>query len=288
MWLFYAILCALSDSLASLFNKKLVSKKQDAFSISTFIHGFGSVIIVLVALMTSENLLKLPGNAVWLILLTAAFVAAAGVILLLSLKKGDLSLIAPIQTITPLIILVIAIFFLSEAPKPIGLLGIIMIILGGIILDKDPKESLKSIMSRIVSYKPALLAVAAAGLYALASVFDKAGLKLVTIGVWFFYVYLFTFLLLLPIVLVKKRREFVNLKKNKALIVGTTIFSVAAIYLQLLALKSAMVTYVLSIKRLSSVFAVLLAYLFLNEKRALLRFRGAIIMVIGAILIGLS
>ena len=288
MWILYSVLCALSDSLASLFNKQLVSKKQDAFSVSVFIHGFGAITMFAIALVTSEQLLKLPINALILLIFTAASAAAAGVILLLALKKGDLSLIAPIQTITPLLILVIAIFFLNETPRPIGLLGIVLIVIGGVLLDKSPKEGFRSIMVRIVTYKPALLSVAAAALFALASVFDKSGLKLVSVGVWIFYVYFFVFLLILPIVIVKKRKEFVKLKDHKVLILSSSFFSVSAIYLQLLALKTALVTYVLSIKRLSSVFAVVLAYLVLNEKKALPRLKGAILMVAGAVLIGLS
>lgn len=288
MWLFYSFICAISDSFASLFNKKLVSKKQDPFSVSVFIHAFGSIAMLTIAIITSEKILSLSANAFWFMLLTSIFVAAAGVILLMSLRKGDLSLIAPIQTITPLLILIIAIFFLAETPKPIGLIGIFLIIFGGIILDKDPKESIGSIFSRIVSYKPALLGVLAASLYAFASVFDKAGLKLVTVGVWVLYVYFFVFLLLLPVVILKRRKQFLNLRRDKKLILGSSIFSVAAVYFQLLALQTALVTYVLSIKRLSSVFAVLLAYLFLNEKNALSRIKGAVVMVVGAILIGLS
>jgi uncharacterized membrane protein len=288
MWIIYSVLCAFSDSLASLFNKQLVAKKQDAFSISVFIHGFGAITMLVIGIITSEKLLGLPLNALLLLIATAASAAAAGVILLLALKKGDLSLIAPIQTITPLLILIIAIFFLDETPKPIGLLGIMLVVIGGILLDKSPKESFRSIMIRIVTYKPALLGVAAAALYALASVFDKGGLKLVSVGVWIFYVYFFVFLFVLPFVLIKKRKEFIKLKQQKALVLSSSVFSVAAIYLQLLALKTALVTYVLSIKRLSSVFAVVLAYIVLNEKKALFRLKGAVLMVVGAILIGIS
>jgi len=288
MWIIYSVLCALSDSIASLTNKKLVTNKHDPLAVSLFIHGFGAISMLIVGLVIGEKILSLTPMALFLLLLTAASAALAGVILLYSLRKGDLSLIAPIQTITPLLILIIAIFFLNETPKPIGLLGIFLVVIGGIYLDKNPKEKLRSIMIRIVSYKPAMLAVAAAALYALASVFDKGGLEIVSVGVWIIYVYFFIFLFLLPVVLLKKRKEFEKLKNDKALIMASSIFSVAAIYLQLLALKTAMVTYVLSIKRLSSVFAVVLAYVFLNEKRALYRLRGAVIMVVGAILIGIS
>ena len=48
------------------------------------------------------------------------------------------------------------------------------------------------------------------------------------------------------------------------------------------------VTYVMSIKRLSTVFTVLIAIFIIKERHALRRLRGTIIMVIGAILIGLS
>jgi drug/metabolite transporter (DMT)-like permease len=288
MWIVYSVLCALSDSIASLTNKKLVSKKHDPLALSLFIHGFGAVSMLLIGLFIGDKILSLNVKAFLLLIITAASAAAAGVILLYSLRKGDLSLIAPIQTITPLLILIIAIFFLHETPKPIGLLGIFLVVLGGIYLDKDPKEKLSSIMRRIVTYKPALLGVAAAALYALASVFDKEGLQLVTVGVWIIYVYFFIFLFILPIVAIKRRSEFVKLQNHKALLLSSSIFSVAAIYLQLLALRTAMVTYVLSIKRLSSVFAVVLAYIFLDEKRALYRLRGAIVMVVGAILIGIS
>lgn len=288
MWIIYSILCALTDSIASLTNKKLVSKKQDPLSVSVFIHGFGAISMLIVGIVLGDKILNLPIQALGLLILTAASAAAAGVILLYSLRKGDLSLIAPIQTVTPLLILIIAIFFLNEAPKPIGLLGILLVVVGGIYLDKDPKEKLSSIMKRIVTYKPALLGVLAATLYAIASVFDKQGLKLVTVGVWIFYVYFFVFLFILPLVLLKKRKEFINLNKHKSLVIASSVFSVSAIYFQLLALRTAMVTYVLSIKRLSSVFAVILAYIFLGEIKALYRLRGAVVMVLGAILIGIS
>ncbi|MEI6741629.1 MAG: EamA family transporter [bacterium] len=288
MWLIYSVACALSDSIASLTNKKLISKKQDPMSVSLFIHGFGTLAFLALAVITSQKLFPIGSKLLLFIIITAAATAAAGVILLMSFRKGDLSLIAPIQTITPLLILLIAIFFLKESPSPIGLIGIILILVGGVVLDKDPGESIGSIAKRIVSYKPALLGVLAAGLYAIASVFDKGGLKITTLGVWIFYVYFFIFIFIMPIVLFKRRKELTKLKENKLLLLASAFFSVSAIYLQLLALQTALVTYVLSVKRLSSVFAVVLSYIFLDETKALHRLRGAAIMVAGAILIGLS
>ena len=288
MWILYSLLCALSDSVASLTNKKLVSNKQDPLVVSLFIHGFGSASLLAIGMIASEKFISLPLNALILIILTAASVAAASVIILLALKKGDLSLIAPIQSITPLMVLIIAVFFLSEKPKPIGLLGILLVVVGGILLDKRPNENILSIVARIATFKPAILAAVAAALYALASVFDKVGLKLVSVGVWIFYVFFFVFLFLAPIVLIKKRKDLYRLKEQKTLIISSSVFTIAAIYLQLLALQTALVTYVLSIKRLSSVFAVVMSYVFLHEAKALHRLRGAVIMVAGAILIGLS
>ncbi len=288
MWIIYSLLCAFTDSIASLTNKKLMSKKQDPLVVSVFIHGLASIGFLVAAIFLGQNILKVSPTALIFIIITAIFGAAGGVVLLMSLQKGDLSLIAPIQTITPLLILIVAVFFLNETPRPIGLLGIILIIFGGIYLDKNPHEKLSSIMKRIVTYKPALLGVLAAIFYAMASVMDKFGLRNTTVVIWIFYVYFFIFLFILPIAIKQRKNEFRKILNHKTLLISSSFFSVIAIFFQLLAIQTTMVSYVLSIKRLSSVFAVILAYVFLSEKRALYRLRGAIVMVIGAILIGIS
>lgn len=288
MWLIYSIACAFSDAIANLFNKQLVTKKQDPISISYFIHGVGALSFLILAIAQSKKIFAVSPSLLFWIVLTAASAAAAGVIILIALKKGDLSLLSPIQTVTPLMVLVISIFFLSESPGPVGLAGITLVVIGGIYLDKDPKEKISSIMKRIVTYRPALLAVLAAGLYALAAVFDKSGLQITSAGLWALYVYSFIFIFLTPVVIYQKGRGLKNLTQNKSLLGLSAVFSVGAVYLQLLAIQTKYVSYVLSIKRLSSLIAVLLAHYVLKEKRALFRLRGAIIMVIGAILIGLS
>lgn len=288
MWLIYSILCAFSDALANLFNKQLVSKKQDPISLSYFIHGIGALSFLLIAIMQSKKIFEVSPNLLLWIILTAISAAAAGVIILIALKKGDLSLLSPIQTVTPLMVLVISIFFLAESPGPIGLAGIGLVVVGGIYLDKDPKEKFSSIIKRIFTYRPALLAVLAALLYALAAVFDKGGLELTTAGLWALYIYSFIFIFLTLVVIFRKAKGIRKLGNNKILLSSATIFSIGAVYLQLLAIQTKYVSYVLSIKRLSSLIAVLLAHYVLKEKRALFRLRGAIIMVIGAILIGLS
>lgn len=288
MWLIYSLACAFSDALANLFNKQLVSKKQDPVSVSYFIHAAGAISFIVLAVLQSKKVFDVSPNLLLWIVLTAASAAAAGVIILIALKKGDLSLLSPIQTVTPLMVLIISILFLSESPGPVGLAGIALVVIGGIYLDKDPNEKLIAIMKRIVSYKPALLAVLAAALYALAAVFDKSGLKLTSAGLWALYVYSFITILLTPLIIIRKGKGLKNLGKNKTLLISSTVFSVGAVYLQLLAIQTKYVSYVLSIKRLSSLIAVLLAYFVLKEKKALFRLRGAIIMVIGAILIGLS
>lgn len=288
MWLIYSLACAFSDALANLFNKKLVSKKQDPVSISYFVHGAGALSFLIIAVIQGKQIFAVSPQLFFWIIMTALAAAAAGVIILVALRKGDLSLLSPIQTVTPLVVLAISIFFLSETPGPIGLLGITLVVIGGIYLDKDPKEKLSSILKRIVSYKPALLAALAAALYALAAVFDRPGLNLTSAGLWALYVYSFIFLFLTPVVVYQKAKGLKKLGRDKPLLSASFVFSVGAVFLQLLAIQTKYVSYVLSIKRLSSLIAVLLAHFVLKEKRALFRLRGAIVMFIGAILIGLS
>jgi len=288
MWLIYSISCALSDSIASLGNKKLVSRKLDPVAISYFVHALGAFGFLVLALYSGQNIFDISPFSLGLVALTAALAALAGVLILISLKKGDLSLIAPIQTLTPLFVLIIAIFFLKQSPGPVGLIGILLVVIGGIFLDKNPHESVVSVLKRIVSYQPALIAVAAAVLFAIASILDQIGLESAGIGIWILYVYFFIFLFLTPVVVLSRRKTLPALKNHLPLLVFVTGFHVLAIFLQFSALTLKSASYVMSIKRLSSVFAVLLASIFLKEKRAVSRIPGAVIMVAGAILIGLS
>ena len=288
MWLIYSISCAFSDSIASLGNKKLVSHKLDPVAISYFVHGLGAFGFLMLAIYSGQNILGISPLSLGLVMLTAALASVAGVLILVALKKGDLSLIAPIQTLTPLFVLVIAVFFLKQTPSPIGLAGILLVVLGGVFLDKNPHESLTSVLKRIVSYQPALLSVAAAFLYAVASVLDARGLQSTALGLWILYIYFFIFLFLTPVVIFSKRKSLPPLKAQLPLLIFVTCFHVMALLFQFIAMGLKSVSYVMSIKRLSSVFAVLLAYIFLNEKRAVSRIPGAIIMVAGAVLIGLS
>lgn len=287
MWLLFSIACALGDSFATFFNKKLMAQKQHPLSVSLFIHGFGAVMLLLLTLFSGKSLL-LDTESFVLVFITSLIAALAGLIILTSLKKGDLSLISPIQTTTPIIVLLLAIFFLSETPQPIGLAGIMLVVFGGVVLDKSPKESFISIARRIISYRPALLALAAASLYAVASVLDKVGLETIDPLVWMTYVYGLIFLILLPVALYSSNIPFKRLKKSATPLLLGAILSVTAIYFQMQALAIGNVTYVMAIKRLSTVFTVTLAILLVRERRALHRLRGTIIMVIGAILIGLS
>lgn len=287
MWLIFAISCALADCLATICNKHLMKRKQNPLSVSLFIHGFGTLALF-VFLMASKKSIIIAQTSVALVAITALIATIAGLVILFSLKKGDLSLISPIQTTTPLIILILAVFFLSETPKPVGLAGILLVVIGGIILDKKPRESFASLARRIVSYKPALLALLAASMYAVASVLDEVGLKKADPLLWMFYIYFFIFAFLLPVAVYKQNIQFKKLAASKAALAMAAAFSVGAIYFQMQALAIGNVTYVMSIKRLSTVFTVMIAIFIIKEKRAMSRLKGTIIMVIGAILIGLS
>lgn len=287
MWLTFSLFCALADCLATICNKQLMKRKQNPYSVSLFIHGVGTLALLGI-IMASNKTIIITQTSLALVALTALIATFAGLIILFSLKKGDLSLISPIQTTTPLIILMLAIFFLSETPSPVGLIGIILVVLGGILLDKNPRESFASLARRIVSYKPALLALLAASMYAVASVLDEVGLKNVDPLLWMLYIYFFIFLFLFPVALYKKNLGFKKLARSKSTLGLAAAFSVGAIFFQMQALAIGNVTYVMSIKRLSTVFTVLIAIFIIKEKRAMSRLRGTIIMVIGAILIGLS
>ncbi len=287
MWLIFALACAVCDAFAAYFLKQLMHKKLHPLSVSIFVHGIGFVIFFAMLLVIGKPL-AINSDYLLLAILTALIAALAGIVILTSLKKADLSLVSPIQTLTPVIVLLLASVFLSETPRPLGVFGIFLVVMGGIILDKKPNEAFRALLRRIIHYQPALLAFFGAILFGVTSVLDKLALQTLDPLVWITYLYGLIFVLLLPFQIMKKP----SLKAKKTgvvlFLIMCVIFSVLAIYFQMAAIKVGDVSYVMSIKRLSTVFAVVIAMVLIQERQAVHRLRGAMIMVSGAILIGLS
>jgi uncharacterized membrane protein len=206
-----------------------------------------------------------------------------------ALKLGDASLVTPILTFNPAFTLIVAAFTLREVPSAAGTLGVLLILVGGYVLNVEGiRDTWWQPLAVIVARPALLLAIAASFLWGLTPILEKLAIQhssppdppLVAFGSTGLMV-----LFLLPPLLPRSRGLLGPIAAHRrifllaALIAGIApVFGFSAIALGLLG-------YVTAIFKLSAGFSVVWAYLFLRERNVTSRFLGSLLMALGAIAI---
>jgi uncharacterized membrane protein len=104
---------------------------------------------------------------------------------------------------------------------------------------------------------------------------------------WIMSAFAITTVLLTPMVWKLSKRGFSQVRIKPFDLVATGFLEAVTCVCQMYALSVAIVPYVVAVKRMSAVFAVLLGWLVLREGRMRERLAGAALMVLGVFLIAL-
>jgi len=206
-------------------------------------------------------------------------------------EHGDLSLVYPLaRGFGPLLVPLLAFWFIHEQLYFLGMLGIAFILFGIYTIH------LKTFSNRAL-IEPFLLFRGRASIWALCtgvtiagySIVDKIGVSLVSPPVYIYLMILISWLSLAPYFILTKRRWFKEewkINKGKMLVVGfLDIFT----YLMILfALQVSKVSYVVAVREVSIVFSSLFGIIRLGDRHGAQRLSGALIIAVGVFLIGLS
>ena len=206
-------------------------------------------------------------------------------------ERGDLSLVYPLSRGSgPLLVPILSVILIHERLYPLGIFGIALIVVGIYVIHLQS-------FSRHSFLKPFLALRGGASLWALCtggtiagySLVDKVGVTVVFPPVYISLMAFISFLFLSPYVLVKHRsrlKEEWRVNKGKILVVGVSAY--ITYMLILFALRISKVSYVVAVREVSIVFSALYGILWLREKYAKQKVSGAVIIVLGVTLIGLS
>jgi uncharacterized membrane protein len=207
-------------------------------------------------------------------------------------QEGDLSHVYPIMRSSPALVLLIAVFFLGEQVSVQGVAGILLVAAGVYMIN------LKQISGRLLlapvksiahdrSTQFAFLTLMAVAVY---SIVDKMAVRHI-------HPILFTFFHLFcgmcyytPYIVIAK--NFSQIKKEwhsgPGRIIMSGIFGIVGYALILVAFTIERVSYIVSLRQISVVFAVLMGSYFLKEKHGGIRLAGAAIIFAGGLLISLA
>lgn len=206
-----------------------------------------------------------------------------------ALKTSPLSLTVPMLAFTPLFLLLTSPLILGELPSFSGLIGILMIVSGTYVLSiKDVSKSYFAPFKALVKQKGPLLMLFVAIIYSITANLVKIGIQ--HSNALFFPIVstAFTAGLLFLVMLMKSKKSMKGIRVNLKVLSTIGLFNALMTIFIMKALELTVVPYAISVKRTTIFFSTLYGLFFLKERRVMERLTGALISVLGVLLISLS
>ncbi len=282
------LLLVITSAFIHAFWNMLAKKASDKLSFLWWSLVFGFVIYTFSFMSFGYNGAPIPSQGFIFILLSGVFHAMYFTSLGIAYDRGDLSLVYPIARSAPVFVLIAAIWFLGENLSLPGILGILIVVFGAYTIG-FPTFSLTHFIRPIAlfrdrSYQLAWLTALIISFY---SVNDKLGVRCVHPFLYLYLVHTLTCILFSSYVFIKKKGTlFRELSKNRWPIIIGSIMIPSSYLLILYAMTVGNVSYIVAVRQLSIVFAVLLGSLLLKEEHGWIRFLASLCIFSGVLLIG--
>lgn len=230
--------------------------------------------------------------AVWPVLLISGIsVAIHGVMLVLTLERGDLSVYYPIIRSAPLFVVVAGLTLFDEQYSPMLLLGI-SFVLGGAFFLQYRRDG--SLLSDPLTLSFALIAMITSGLYSIADAHAAQSVPPVVVFFWQSAVALPLFSCALWFIRRRRGRHFVanvlsSFRSQPFRLITAGTLGYCSYYLILLSYQlGGDVAAVTSVRQASIPLSVILAALALREKNMAHRLTCALVLMLGVIIIVVS
>lgn len=289
MWFYYSLFWAIWNSISFIIIKRL-SRSISSLPLlyTTFLFSIPFMFLLLlitsgIPRVTLHFYLFTLSSA---ILDTIAFIASFSAI-----EQSSLSLISPIASFGTVFTLLIAMVTIGEIPTSTKFLGVLLVVIGSYLLNiKDITHGILTPIKKLATNRGVQLFFLATFLWSITPIFQKKAI---------FETYPQTPLYpsFVGVIIVSTFLTFFAFKKTKSsiqhiqknvgwflLLGGVAPFAQFAAFT---AFSLAYVGYVSAVLRLSSLFTVILAGVFLKEERLSERFLGASVMIAGTILLAI-
>ncbi len=278
------LLRILSNATGNVFQKKLTASGNNPLAVNFLTYFLLSIGCLPIAI--SVNWRVLP-DSFWYYSVLGGIVGALGNgFLVRALQKGDLSVLAPINSYKSVVSILIGIFLLGEVPNGWGLLGIMLIIYGSYFVLDTTEER----FSRALLKKPEIqFRLWAMVLTAVEAVFVKkvvlASSTTIAFISWCWFGAVFSGLLLF-VYRLDMKSELSKISQTDLIqyafliaCVGTMQFTTNYVFDRM------PVGYALSLFQLSAIVSVLLGYRLFNEQAIRQKLIGSALMIAGSVVI---
>lgn len=224
----------------------------------------------------------------WTFLISIPLNGIAFLLYMIAIRRSPLSLTVPYLAFTPAFIILTGALFLGEVPRGRGLLGILIVCVGGYILNIDPQRwHLISPIQAIFKETGSWLMLIVSFLFGFGAVIGKKGILASSplfFNLWFFAAFNICLLAALRLGGKIRFRDFAE-RPMAGLAAGLLYFLHAVFHC--LAIVRVKAAYMIAVKRLSILVSVVYGKYVFGERHITIRFTGAVFMVIGTAVISL-
>jgi uncharacterized membrane protein len=278
---------AVSEALKDIFSKYnlvYVDEYTSAFSMHLVI----SVILAPIVLFAG---LEDMSPRFLIALLSASLIQLAVILLYMkAIKRSELSVAVPLVTLTPLFMLLTSPLMLGQFPSLLGMAGIVLIVVGTYIVNiGESKKNFLAPFANVITNQGSRYMLIVAFLWSITANIDKIGVEETNPVYWAFSKDFIITLYLIPIMLVKSRQPFRQLRSRGWPLIYVGLFRSASVLTQMFAIQFVLVAYVIAIKRSSALLIILYAFFYLGETRNFRsRLMGMLVILAGLVLIAIS
>ena len=285
-WYLLALISAFFSATAAIFEKKALFK-ENALSFSTLFAIFNLMLVIPFFFFIDFQTLTSSGLLV--LFIKSVLGALAFLCVMIGIKNLELSNALPLLVLTPGLVALGALIFLQESLTQLEILGMTLLLLGTYILQLKQKQKFLDPWKSLIKSKGYYYIILALILFTTTSILDKAILKNFKVPVNAFMGFQHLFLAIIFITFIifsgKTRNIKHSIKYSWKIILFISMISIIYRYTQIQAVKIAPVALVLSIKRISVFFAVIIGGRIFKEHNLLTKAIATAIMIAGAVLI---
>ncbi len=288
MWLIFALSSAFAVSLRNVFTRKLVFVTDN--DVLLFARYFIVVVLLLPALLIRP----------WPQVETAFYFAAPGaafaelfayIAMFKAIRRGELGSTFPLIAFTPIFMIATGYLILSELPSAMGLIGIFAIVIGAYSLRIESLNGGPLAPIRALARENAArYMLTAAFLFSFAAAFYKKAVIASSAPLALFAPQVIGVVLFTSYFIFTKRLPALRFQISKYR-VGICLLGLAA-FLEsigfIIAINMALAPYVISVKRTSILFTIILGFVVFREKYIIRSLLAGAIMLLGIFLIAIA
>lgn len=246
---------------------------------------FASVVVVF-PLLAVTGIPSIGDDFYLALAISGSINAVATYLITKAYSLTDMSVVAPLFAISPALTTITGIFVLGELPTVLGAMGILLIVFGVYYIKGTDGNHLLSPLYKLRNDSGAVIVLFVVLLYGISSVYDKVGVTNSSPLFWLASVMTVTWVSLTPLMIHNVDSPQTVIKQNYKRLLSFSVAGGSAVVIQMYALELTLVTYVISLKRLSILLALIIGYFVLDDDNITRRrVIGGVLMVLGAVLI---